>query len=471
MRTSFAWVAGTTGAAAMAGIMIVAATKIESSTIALAAAIAGCSALILVVRPFWGLVAIVALAQLDTLANIVSENLPISIVKILTMITLAGVILHSYREPRAERIGPREPALRYAVIYGLALFLTALYADDLGWVSWSIQKLGGMLVLFYLVVRLVRQQWQVDILVLVIVGATLLSSLVVLYDSLLGESLLATSHAATVAQFDGESRSAGASDADPTTAATMLLAGTTLALFLALRTPKWRWLNLITTAAGSAAIVFSFARSSAVAYGVAIAWLILKYRRHRHFPGVVAATLLIAVMSAPFVPTEYWDRLGSMGDIQSDPSLQRRVAYNMIGLDLLMKHPILGVGPGNFRVHYVDAEYRWWPGRTLVPRKLHNMYLSVAVEAGLFGILGFLGILLAAVVGLEDARARGPSAHLRLMAEALQFCFIAYLIASAFTPNEYNKYTWILAGLGIAITRLAEIDKPSMPLLFGKRSL
>ncbi|NIQ97519.1 MAG: hypothetical protein GWN87_27580, partial [Desulfuromonadales bacterium] len=168
--------------AGMMGFVIVVAIMIGSPLIGLIAAIGAGGAAMILVRPFWGLLAIVTFAQLDTFANILSEDLPISIVKLLTVVTLGGVIANSYREPRADRIGPREPALRYAVIFGLALFLTGLYADDPKWVAWSIEKLGGMLVLFYLMVRLVRERWQVDIIVLIIVGSTLFSSAIVVYD-------------------------------------------------------------------------------------------------------------------------------------------------------------------------------------------------------------------------------------------------------------------------------------------------
>ncbi|NIQ97520.1 MAG: hypothetical protein GWN87_27585, partial [Desulfuromonadales bacterium] len=97
-----------------------------------------------------------------------------------------------------------------------------------------------------------------------------------------------------------------------------------LALFLALRSPIWRWLNLATAAAGTVAVMLSFARSSAVAFGIAIAWLILKYRKNRYFPVMIAGALLIGFMAAPFVPDDYYDRLESIGDIDSDRSVQRR---------------------------------------------------------------------------------------------------------------------------------------------------
>jgi len=383
---------------------------------------------------------------------------------------LAGVVIRSFREPRAERIAPREPALNFAIMFGFVLIVAALYADYRHNAQEAMQKIAGMLVLYYLIIRVVREQRQVEVLLLAIICSTLFSSLVVIYDNTVGESLLATSDAARNQSFAGEVRSSGASDNDPTTAASMVLAGTLLALFLAIKTPKWRWLNLVTVATGSTAVMFSFARSSALAYGIAIAWFILKYRKHPRFPIVIVLALSIAAMSAPFVPAEYWDRLTSLSDIDTDESLQRRYTYNVIGLELFVENPLVGVGPGNFRRHYLDQEFRWLPGRTLHPRNLHNMYMSVAAETGLFGILCFLAILLAALVGLQDVRTRARSPRLRLIAEAMQFAFVGYLIASAFTPNEYTKYTWILAAISIAMTRLADIEKPSVPLLFGKRS-
>lgn len=469
MRMSLPLIAIVCGGALVLALALLVAGMLLSATVIIALPIAGIIGLVLLHRPFLGLVLLVAISQLDTLANIISQDLPISIVKLLTLAVLGAVIVESYREPRSNRLGPPEPALKFALLYCVALLLSYLLADDADAAAWSIRRLLGLVVLFYLVVRMVRDQRQLEWVVLAIIGSTLFSSVIVLYDSLLGQSLLATSFAASEAEFEGMARSSGASDQDPTTTATMLLAGTLLALFLATKTPKWRWLNISTTLLGTGAIMFSFARSSALAYGLAIAWLVWKYRRHRSFLIVVGTVMFSGLAALPFVPGEYLDRLASMGDIESDVTLQRRITYTRIGIELLSEYPVFGVGPGNFQVRYIDEPYRTYGGRKLIPRLLHNMFLSVAVEVGFVGLFGFLGLIIAGVVGTGDAAKRAESKDIRILAEATQFAYVPFLFASMFVPNEYNKYTWIMAGLAVAVTRIAGLRNPQGFLFFGKR--
>ncbi len=169
---------------------------------------------------------------------------------------------------------------------------------------------------------------------------------------------------------------------------------------------------------------------------------------------MVVATLLAMVAAIPLVPQELIDRLGSLLGGDYDFTLSRRIGYHVIGLDLLRQHPIFGIGPDNFANYYVDFAYRWVPGRTMVPRVMHNMYLAVAVEIGLFGLAAFLGIIFTALGRCAYAVRRTSSATLSVFGEAAVFGFVMLLLVSATLPNETNKYVWIYAGLCAAIARI-----------------
>jgi O-antigen ligase len=80
---------------------------------------------------------------------------------------------------------------------------------------------------------------------------------------------------------------------------------------------------------------------------------------------------------------------------------------------VLAEHPLLGVGPGNYKVHYMDPDYRWMPGRGVVPRQLHNMYLEVATETGVVGFVLFAGMLFLALRSLNRVRKSGPTRERR----------------------------------------------------------
>jgi O-antigen ligase len=226
-------------------------------------------------------------------------------------------------------------------------------------------------------------------------------------------------------------------------------------MMLFFRTPRWRLLSGVTAVAGAAAIVLSYARSAGLVLGVLVLWIVFKYRSHRRLPVAIAGGLLALAIAFPLVPASYWQRQATLADFSGDVSLRRRLGYNLIGVHIVAEHPLLGVGPGNYRVSYMDPKYRWMPGRGVVPRQLHNMYLEVATETGLVGFACFGGMLLLALISLDRVRKRSPSREDRDLGEAVHFAFVGLLLASLFVPNEYNKYVWIFTGLGIALERVA----------------
>lgn len=409
---------------------------------------------IILMRPFLGLALIVAFAQLDAIANILFQGLPLSGVKVLTIFTLAGVILNSFWESRKERLGPDELALRMAILFGITLLVSFFFVEDRALGVWSLRRIFSVLVLFYLVIRLTVTSRQVEILLLIIICSTLISSGAVLWDWGVGGHSFSSEEAATTAQWQGVSRSAGASDYNPTTASHMVLAGTCLALMLSLRTRRWRALTIATVFFGSAGMVLSFARSTSLVFGLMLGWLCFKLINHRHFPLLVSTALIVGVCGAFFVPLDYWARLGTLFDIKSDYTLQRRIGYHLIGIDLFIHNPLLGVGPGNFQHHYMSIDYLTIPGRRLVHRHLHNMYFSIAAETGLMGLTCFIGMLIAAMKGVYNTFKQGATEQLRTMGESLHFSYVAFLMACVFMPNEYNKYTWILTGLAVAVARV-----------------
>lgn len=419
---------------------------------ALPIAIAVATAVLL--YPFVGLVMLTLFAQLDALANLLFSSLPVSGVKLLALLTLAGVVFNIAREKYAIRLVLREPAVIAVGLFGVLICLSFFVAENQEYALWSVRRQASLILLFSLVVVLTRTIQQLKILLYCIAGAALASSLLVILDSTIGGNILSTSDAATSARWEGVSRSSGGSDYNPTTAATMLVAGTVLAGVLCVEFSRFRMLMVAAFLFGSIGIVLSFARSAALVFVLIMLWLAWLYRSHELFPLACVLAFLGLLIMLPFVPEQYWERLGTLFGGGSDWTLGRRLGYNLIGLDLLKDHPILGVGPGNFKEHYVATEFRYYPGRTLLPRQLHNMYLSVAVEYGIPAFICFMTFIWQALSGLWRIDNSGEESELRSLVRALLIAYIAYLMASVFVPNEYNKYTWLLTGISIAAIRI-----------------
>ena len=91
--------------------------------------------------------------------------------------------------------------------------------------------------------------------------------------------------------------------------------------------------------------------------------------------------------------------------LETPRSLQFRLMYWAGTLEMLRASPLAGVGPGNFREHYLP--YRW-PQSSEEIRDPHNLLLDAWSAAGIVGVIGLLLLLYGFVCGgFERANRQG----------------------------------------------------------------
>ncbi|CUH74953.1 O-antigen ligase family protein [Tropicibacter naphthalenivorans] len=429
--------------AAMAGAPVLAVGL--PIALALAAAI--------VVRPEAGMLVLVFISYLDGLSDMVFRASPVSGFKIFTALTLLSIVLNAHRMRPHLRAAARSPIAQLTLAFLMVWALAILFADSRSQaIAWG-GRLFTIALLVFVLLLTIRTERIVALAIGCLALSTLISGVVLILDTLLHTTLVSTTEAATTARTSGGfDRSSGASQANPTTAATMLLTGTIIALVHAIESPRLRGFFTAAAAIGTLAVVLSFARSAALVYAIVMIAIAARYGRSRYFGPAAVLAVIFAIAMLPFVPEQYWNRLGTIfGGGGADWTLGRRLTYNVIGLELLWQNPILGIGPGNFFEAFTDPAYRYLPGRTLAGRQLHNMYLSVAVEYGLLGFGIFAALIITAFRLTKQVIQAPASADLQALAVALRFGMAAYFLTCLFLPNEYNKYTWLLPALSGAL--------------------
>lgn len=441
---------GTTG---MGSLSVIAMGALANPVFAIAMPIALLAGVLLFAQPFLGVLALTVFSHLDAVEKLLFGFLPLSAFKLTTMSCAMILVLRGSQFRSQIHTLLREPIAACAGMLITIAFVSALFAKDRGLALDALQSLISLQLLMTLIIVFADTRQRMMLLIYAVAITSLVSALLLVTEIATGLTLVSQSEAATTARTaEGFDRSSGGSDYNPTTAASMLLAGVIFALVHMLESKKWRVIMTITVVIGTLAVILSFARSAVVAYVIIVILLFWRYRRERFVLFALICAFMGLVMAIPFVPEEYWARLSSIVGLGSgaDWTLGRRMTYNLIGLDLLTQYPLLGVGPGNFPHHFSDPAYRYMPGRTLLGRELHNMYLSVAVQFGL-GSIPFFAMLGYAYSRLK-AVARAPAdPQFRVLALSLGYGFGAYLIASLFLPNEYTKYTWLLCALCAAL--------------------
>jgi O-antigen ligase len=184
---------------------------------------------------------------------------------------------------------------------------------------------------------------------------------------------------------------------------------------------------------------------------------------------VAIAALILAVIAITWSTRSALDRyktiFASSGEVRlSDSeksaidSMGLRKELLMSSLQLSMRHPLFGVGPGMFSVanaSFVEeltgrANWNAW-------HETHNTFTQVSCEDGLPGLFLYCLTLLFCfkiVFSAKKLARQNPAlSTLGHMAFALQLALIAFTGTSIFASNAYAYYFPMLAGLCVALER------------------
>ena len=136
------------------------------------------------------------------------------------------------------------------------------------------------------------------------------------------------------------------------------------------------------------AIVATKSRSGFL--GLAAMLMVVAYYTLKARPGYVVAGMFALALAMPLMPMSFWDRMTSIVEADQDKTGSREARIKIMekGLQVFVDNPLTGVGAGQFQNyddHSSDAD-KW--------RVTHNVWLQVATELGIFGVVifGFLVI-------------------------------------------------------------------------------
>jgi len=147
-------------------------------------------------------------------------------------------------------------------------------------------------------------------------------------------------------------------------------------------------------------------------------------------------------------------------------SMDIRKSLLLSSLQLTMRHPLLGVGPGMFAVANADfieettgrPDWNAW-------HETHNTFTQLSCEDGLPGLFLYcLTLLLCfkSLLSVEKRARRDPAlSSVRHIAFALRLALIAFTGTAVFASNGYAYYFPMLAGLCVAVERASAAQSSS----------
>jgi O-antigen ligase len=211
-----------------------------------------------------------------------------------------------------------------------------------------------------------------------------------------------------------------------------------------------RWLvPLVAAMIGTvfAGILLSLSRGTIVGLAAGLFFFLLTDRRRLQLAlvgGTIAAVAAVLVIHSN--PARFHNALFLKQKVASYNVTTRFEAWS-IAARLATDHPLLGVGPGNFRYRY-DALAGQPPG-TFGLTVAHDAYLDVSAEVGIVAGILFLVFLGTSFRRLTISNARGDG--LPGFAQALRVSLVIALVGAIFLSEQYFLPFWLIGALAASL--------------------
>lgn len=238
---------------------------------------------------------------------------------------------------------------------------------------------------------------------------------------------------------------------------------------------RWWWARLgllALTGTAMVCVIYSASRTAYVGLISLLLWWFLQSPNKTRF---LVRAAVVGVLAVPLIPDQYIQRFASIGGHEAEGnSKETRMVILQDALTIFVENP-MGVGVGSFPA-VRTARF----GRS---QDTHNLYLEVATNLGVQGLVVFLGLIYVMLVSLRRSSqafraqrgrlirlARGrelpPAVGKRLhrhdqdlmflssVAQATAGFVIIRLTLGLFGMDLYEIYWWFASGVAIALAGL-----------------
>jgi len=226
-------------------------------------------------------------------------------------------------------------------------------------------------------------------------------------------------------------------------------------LFKAAKNTFLKLAGLGLTSALVASIIMSGARGNSV--GLFAMVLLLWIRSSKKVLGMVFLVLFTIGywFSAPDVMK---DRFSSAVEYDKDTTASDRLDKWKAGLEMLVTHPLTGVGIRNFGYHYVRSGYT--SARSPAATAAHNLFVQAFSETGLVGIIVLLSVMYIIYKRNREVRElyfdeRRHNDWLVNASYAIDTSLVGYVVAGSFLTVLYYPHLFLLIGLSLSLNNIA----------------
>jgi putative inorganic carbon (HCO3(-)) transporter len=421
--------------------------------------------------PHWSVIVYVVLIYADLLSILVRfHNIP-PLARFAGFVLLVAVL--GRRVVKGQRL-VADAMTGWLVAYGILLALGLLYAQAPDLVMVEVIEYIRNFLTYLLVINALTTIGRVRGAMWALLGMAAVLGTLTVFQTVTGRfdldfGGLAQAHISGITETTDAPRPGG-TIGDPNYYGQSLLIILPLAFYLAFRgrRPAARVAGGLIALILVAAIIFTYSRGDTVALAAFLGVAVL-YKRPRIqyiLGGMVALGLVLSLL-----PPTYYDRIGTLFSVlQGSPqaivaesSLLGRAGAASAAIGMFADYPLLGVGRGNYPLHELD----YIQGTSLASKSTgippHDLYLEIASEQGLAGLIIMGGILVTMVRALIDIRRRFLRIDEHSTAELATWLGIglfSYMVSSLFLHGAYLYMLWLQVALVVALRHAALAARP-----------
>jgi O-antigen ligase len=190
------------------------------------------------------------------------------------------------------------------------------------------------------------------------------------------------------------------------------------------------------------AFTLASSRGGLVGLCVIIAYMIVRSGQSRRGAILIAVLIMPLLLFSPASPLtrmlhpDYGDNLGAQ---------VRRDFWNL-GLGMIQRHPLTGIGLGNFTAQSFSTS----PGAEEKHGMACNTFLELAAELGVPGLLAYCVLLLGSLSSAGKLRKLGKErgdAFMHYTGQAMQAGLLGFGAAAVFVSAQYQKPFWMMVAL------------------------
>jgi len=223
-----------------------------------------------------------------------------------------------------------------------------------------------------------------------------------------------------------------------------------VAFFFGSREPLKKMIHIACAAMMIFGILLSYSRGAFIGVMVVFVFFALRIGRRSKFE---IAVLLFAASAAMILlaPSGYGDRLLSivMPGLDSNGSADSRRGELFRSLYVALRHPLLGIGMGNYQ-----------PNMSYQGLVTHNSYTQVASEMGMTALVLYTTFIVTPLRKLSGIAREGFAArensHFYYLALGLQASLLVYMVSSFFLSVAYAWNVYYLVGYAVCFRRIYE---------------